>query len=84
MLMKQGMFVRSNEIQRLSVGVLYLMRHGVCHNGIVILEKKEELKMLLPPESTLCEHYILDQAHNRHPGAHTRASTQICIQTGFV
>ena len=59
MLMKQGMFVRSNEIQRLSVGVLYLMRHGVCHNGFVILEKKEELKMLLTPESTLCEHYSI-------------------------
>jgi len=57
LLSKHGMCIRSNEVQRLSVGVLYLMRHGVYKNNSVVLQKEQELQMLLPPESTLFEHY---------------------------
>ena len=57
LLIAQGMCIRSNEVQRLAVGALYLMRHGVYNDSCVVLERKKELKMLLPPESTLLDNY---------------------------
>ena len=56
-LTKHGMNIRSNEIQRLAVGIVYLMRYGVFMNGKVILQRIEELDQLLPPESTLHDAY---------------------------
>lgn len=52
-LLQYGMIIRTNEIQRLTVGILYLMRCGVIMDGIEILPCKKELRNLLPPESTL-------------------------------
>ena len=51
------MSIESYEVQRLTVGVLYLMRHGVYNENIVVLERTPELKMLLPPESALFDQY---------------------------
>jgi len=56
-LTKHGMNLRSNEIQRLAVGIVYLMRYGVFMNGKVILQRIAELELLLPPESTLYDAY---------------------------
>jgi len=56
-LTKHGMNIRSTEIQRLAVGIVYLMRYGVFMNGKVILQRISELEHLLPPESTLYDAY---------------------------
>ena len=56
-LVKHGMSIRTNEVQRLAVGIVYLMRYGVFMNNNVILQRIPELEQLLPPESTLQESY---------------------------
>jgi hypothetical protein len=56
-LVKNGMSIRSNEIQRLAVGFVYLMRYGVFMNGVVVLQRIPELEQLLPPKSTLYDSY---------------------------
>ena len=56
-LVKHGMCIRGNEVQRLAVGVVYLMRSGVFMNGVVVLPRLKELNMLLPPEATLFDSY---------------------------
>jgi hypothetical protein len=57
LLTQNCMSIESYEVQRLTVGVLYLMRHGVYNENIVVLERTPELKMLLPPESALFDQY---------------------------
>ena len=56
-LVKNGMSIRSNEIQLLAVGIVYLMRSGVFMNGVVVLDRIPELEQLLPPESSLYDAY---------------------------
>ena len=56
-LAKHGMHVRNNEIQRLSVGIVYLMRYGVIMDGVFILPRIKDLQMLLPPETSLLPAY---------------------------
>jgi hypothetical protein len=56
-LVQHGMSIRGNEIQRLAVGIVYLMRYGVFMNGVVVLQRIPELEQLLPPESTLYDSY---------------------------
>ncbi len=56
-LAQNGMSIKSYEVQRLAVGVLYLMRHGVYNKNIVVLQRTPELQMMLPPESALFDQY---------------------------
>lgn len=56
-LVKHGMSIRDCEIQRLVVDLVYLMRYGVFMNGVVVLQRIQELEQLLPPESTLYDLY---------------------------
>lgn len=52
-LANHGMHIRINEVQRLAVGIVYLMRCGVTMNGVFVLQRVPELESLLPPESSL-------------------------------
>jgi len=52
-LIKHGMAIRSHEIQRLTVGVLYLMRTGVVFRGEYVLPRRTDICSLLPPETML-------------------------------
>lgn len=56
-LAKHGMSIRSTEVQRLAVGILYLMRCGVAMDGIEILPSIRQLSNILPPEATLLNAY---------------------------
>jgi hypothetical protein len=56
-LVKHGMCIRGNEVQRLAVGIVYLMRFGVFMDGLVVLPRIMELNKLLPPESSLFHAY---------------------------
>ena len=53
MLTQHGMHIRVNEVQRLAVGIVYLMRCGVIMNGVFVLPRVPELETLLPPETSL-------------------------------
>lgn len=52
-LVRYGMVIKANEIQRLTVGVLYLMRCGVVMDGKQILPCEKALCDILPPEILL-------------------------------
>ena len=52
-LIKNGMSIRSHEIQRLTVGVLYLMRTGVVFRDAYVLPRRTDICSLLPPENML-------------------------------
>jgi hypothetical protein len=52
-LIQNGMPVRGFEIQRLAVGVLYLMRSGVVFQGVHVLQRRTDICTLLPPEANL-------------------------------
>jgi len=54
-----GMPVKSAEVQRLTVGVLYLMRNGIMRGSEVILHKRMEIAQLLPAENMLYKHYSI-------------------------
>lgn len=53
MLTKHGMNIRNNEVQRLAVGIMYLMRCGVTMDGVFVLPRLKELETMLPPETSL-------------------------------
>lgn len=52
-----GMPVKAAEAPRLTVGLLYLMRHGICKAQHVVLEQRRELAQILPAEAALLKHY---------------------------
>jgi hypothetical protein len=52
-----GMPVKNAEVQRLTVGVLYLMRNGIIRGSEVILHNRIEISQLLPAENMLNKHY---------------------------
>jgi hypothetical protein len=52
-LIQNGMHVRGFEIQRLAVGVLYLMRSGVVFQDVHVLQQRTDIYNLLPPETNL-------------------------------
>lgn len=53
----KGMSIKSTEVQRITVGLLYLMRCGVTIGVSVILPQRTEMLKLLPPENTLLKAY---------------------------
>jgi len=52
-----GMPVKAQEIQRLTVGILYLMRHGISTASAVVLPQNQEVAQILPAENMLIKHY---------------------------
>lgn len=52
-----GMPVKAVEAPRLTVGVLYLMRHGIGDGETAVLQKNGEIAKLLPMENSLSKHY---------------------------
>jgi hypothetical protein len=52
-----GMPVKAAEVQRLTVGLLYLMRQGIASSSEVVLAARAEVAQLLPAEGTLARHY---------------------------
>jgi hypothetical protein len=71
--------VKGIEVQRLTVGVLYLIRHGITHDTEVILQRRLEVTQLLPGEDMLCKH------HGIHPKFITETETRIkfCLRTNI-
>jgi len=66
-----GMPIKTVEAQRLAVGVLYLMRHGISDADTVVLQKSPEIAQLLPMENLLFKHYGI------HPKFITEAENKI-------
>lgn len=52
-----GMPVKAAEAPRLTVGLLYLMRHGIRNAKHVVLEQRSEIAQILPAEAQLSKHY---------------------------
>ena len=52
-----GMCVKSNEVQELAVGLLYLMRSGIQIQGYQILPVIACLRHMLPPENMLKQYF---------------------------
>lgn len=52
-----GMQVKSGEVHRLAIGVLYLMRHGIATPSAVTLAPQPDIFRLLPPQNMLLKHY---------------------------
>jgi hypothetical protein len=52
-----GMPVKAVEAPRLTVGLLYLMRHGIRSAEHVVLEQRSEVAQILPAEAQLSKHY---------------------------
>ncbi len=52
-----GMPVKAQEVQRLTVGVLYLMRHGISTGNSVILKQQKDICQVLPAENCLLKFY---------------------------
>lgn len=48
-----GMPVKANEVHRLTIGVMYLMKHGITSAHEVTLRPQPDIHKLLPPESML-------------------------------
>lgn len=57
LMVSNGMSIKPTEVQRITVGLLYLMRCGVAVNGVVVLPQYPEMRKLLPPENTLLKSY---------------------------
>lgn len=57
LMVSNGMSIKPTEVQRITVGLLYLMRCGVAVNGVVVLPQYTEMRKLLPPENTLLKSY---------------------------
>jgi hypothetical protein len=51
------MSIRLNEVQKITVGLLYLMRCGVTINNDVVLPRRMDMRKILPPENILHKHY---------------------------
>jgi len=77
-LIRNGMPIRSHEIQRLTVGVLYLMRTGVVFQNVYVLPRRTDICSLLPPETMLRSFF----------GVHPKCITEIenrlkfCLRRG--
>lgn len=52
-----GMPVKAQEVQRLTVGVLYLMQHGISTGNNVILKQQKDMCQILPAENCLLKFY---------------------------
>jgi hypothetical protein len=52
-----GMPVKSQEVPRLTVGILYLMRHGIRVGCEEVLRQRHEVAQILPAENMLAKHY---------------------------
>jgi hypothetical protein len=50
---------KSTEVQRLTKGLLYLMRNGIVRDSEVILHKRVETAQFLPAENMLYKHYSI-------------------------
>jgi hypothetical protein len=57
LMVSNGMSIKPPEVQRITVGLLYLMRCGVAVNGVMVLPQYTEMRQLLPPENTLLKSY---------------------------
>lgn len=52
-----GMHIKSNEVQEIAVGLLYLMRSGIQMHSKTILPSMSCLREILPPENMLKTHF---------------------------
>jgi hypothetical protein len=52
-----GMPVKAQEVQRLTVGLLYLMRHGISTGCDTVLRQRPDVCLLLPAENSLLRYY---------------------------
>jgi len=52
-----GMPVKAQEVQRLTVGILYLMRHGISIGCDTVLQQRADVCKILPAENCLLRHY---------------------------
>lgn len=50
---EMGMKIKSLDYRNLSIGMLYLMKHGISMHGVHILPRMSILQKILPPESQL-------------------------------
>jgi hypothetical protein len=75
-----GMPVKAAEAPRLTVGLLYLMRHGIRNAEQVVLQKRSEIAQILPAESMLSKHYGI------HPKFITETENRIkfCLRLKLV
>jgi len=56
-MLSTGMNIKVQEVLKITVGLLYLMRSGVLYKKIVILSKRSDLRTILPPENVLLKNY---------------------------
>lgn len=77
-LIKSGMPIRSHETQRLTVGVLYLMRTGVVFQDTYVLPRRADICCLLPPET------MLRSLFDVHPKCITEIENRLkfCLRRG--
>ena len=75
-----GMPVKAAEAPRLTVGLLYLMRHGIRNAKHVVLEQRSEIAQILPAEAQLSKHYDI------HPKFITETENRIkfCLRLKLV
>jgi len=52
-----GMPIKAQEVQRLTVGLLYLMRHGISIGREVVLRQRADVCCTLPAENCLLRYY---------------------------
>jgi len=52
-----GMPIKAQEVQRLTVGLLYLMRHGISTGREVVLMQRADVCSILPAENCLLRYY---------------------------
>ncbi len=72
-----GMPVKAQEVHRLTIGLLFLMRRGISHHSRVLLQKLPGIHILLPAENMLLRH------HGIHPKFITETENRIkyCLRT---
>lgn len=56
-MISNGMSIKPVEVQRITVGLLYMMRCGVTLGATVIMPQRTDIRSLLPPENTLLKTY---------------------------
>jgi hypothetical protein len=57
LMISNGMSIRPNDVQKITIGLLYLMRCGVTVNNDVVLPRRMDIRNVLPPENILYKNY---------------------------
>lgn len=82
------MHLKFTDTLNIATGTLYLMRAGVHMHGLCVVPQHTNLKHMLPPESTLEEHFgirpkSITDAENHIKFSLRSASLQDLLQAGF-